>query len=370
MRKIILALVSSILFIIICEICLRIIYKKDFPVTWQISQSYVLDPELIYINKPNYKGSIKTDDFIEKIEINLSGFRNREILKKSKGTIRMLMVGDSFVFGHGISENKYTLPIRLEYKLNQIFPDKKIEVINAGVKGYSPDQEYRFITERSINYQPDYIIWVFNPDDIYDFFWKVPSLYDLDRQYNLKSTPAIMTWLYWRGIMSQYIPDNIKKSKITSLIANDLMMIPYLNRYLFIPESYRLKWAEKKLIKELDGAYNFAGINNFKLIVVLLPNKYVYIPIKRYTQSVWDIFSSVEIELDKIGIPFYNLVQEIPNIVHNRSTAFPHAMTNKLEENLDDEVLSIFFKKDHHLNDKGADLVADLLANKLEKLMK
>ena len=55
------------------------------------------------------------------------------------------------VFGAGISDNSKTVPNQLEAKM------KGADIINAGVKGYSPDQEYRFIIDHSQKFKPDII---------------------------------------------------------------------------------------------------------------------------------------------------------------------------------------------------------------------
>jgi len=68
----------------------------------------------------------KTDEFEEDITANNLGFRDVEI--KNKDTdheYRIIAVGDSFTFGHGIAETYGTYPKRLEQLLNTDLVGKK-----------------------------------------------------------------------------------------------------------------------------------------------------------------------------------------------------------------------------------------------------
>ncbi len=104
----------------------------------------------------------KTDTLVSKheyenrITINREGLRDRDYpLKKAPGTRRILFLGDSFTAGLGVKDAEVFTEI-LEEALGPRF-----EVINAGVNGYGPTQEYLFLKTRLIHYRPDLVIMVF-----------------------------------------------------------------------------------------------------------------------------------------------------------------------------------------------------------------
>jgi lysophospholipase L1-like esterase len=93
------------------------------------------------------------------IRINALGLRDRELtLAKPSGVKRILVFGDSYVFGVGIDPpNLFTT--RLQALLDE-GSDQIFEVINLGVSGYSTDQEYLLFRELGVQLDPDVIVLV------------------------------------------------------------------------------------------------------------------------------------------------------------------------------------------------------------------
>lgn len=88
---------------------------------------------------------------------------------KQKNIFRIISLGDSFVFGLHVPQNKNYSKI-LEYRLNKECKKyEKYEVINFGVPGY----DFRYSADKLINkgtkYTPDQIIWWVNDNDIDTF---------------------------------------------------------------------------------------------------------------------------------------------------------------------------------------------------------
>jgi hypothetical protein len=96
--------------------------------------------------------------------INSLGLRGGEVSRsKPEGVKRVLVLGDSFVFGLGVDEdNLFTT--HLEKLLNRS-PDKRHEVLNLGVSGYSTDQEYILFQELGLRLSPDVVILVVCDND-------------------------------------------------------------------------------------------------------------------------------------------------------------------------------------------------------------
>lgn len=95
---------------------------------------------------------------------NSLGLKNREILPKDKTTFRVLFLGDSLVWsGETSSEELYTEVV--ERNLNEKLDiDKRIEVINAGIPGYTTYQESEFLKVYGFDMEPDLVVlgFVFN----------------------------------------------------------------------------------------------------------------------------------------------------------------------------------------------------------------
>ena len=91
------------------------------------------------------------------VAINNRGLRDREIeAVKPPGTTRILMLGDSIVFGWGVRQDE-TLPVFLERELKSA-GQQKVEVINTGVGNYNTAMEVAYFLEHGVSYTPDVVI--------------------------------------------------------------------------------------------------------------------------------------------------------------------------------------------------------------------
>jgi len=79
------------------------------------------------------------------LKVNSKGLRDYEYdYHKPDNTYRILILGDSFAFGHGVELDE-TFPKILEKKLNKRANDIKYRVINAGVPSYATADELDFL---------------------------------------------------------------------------------------------------------------------------------------------------------------------------------------------------------------------------------
>jgi lysophospholipase L1-like esterase len=116
---------------------------------------YVVDSSKgLKLLRPNrvFGGSVAT------IRTNSLGLRNAEIdPKRQPHSLRLAVVGASTVMGAYAADNDKTLPALLEAMLRQAKPDRAVEVINAGIAGYTLDDE-RAMLEK--------LVWSLNPDRV------------------------------------------------------------------------------------------------------------------------------------------------------------------------------------------------------------
>jgi len=113
----------------------------------------------------------KNGDFDTNVVINSLGYRGEEFdIEKKEDEYRVLVLGDSFVFGYGVEDDQ-TIP----YKLERLLTDKlgkNVTVINAGFHaGFSPDSYYAYLKSNGYKLQPDLIILMLFPyNDLPDLF--------------------------------------------------------------------------------------------------------------------------------------------------------------------------------------------------------
>ncbi len=92
-------------------------------------------------------------------EINSLGFRGPErSASKTPGTFRIICVGGSTTFGAGIRGDDRTYPAFLERRLEEAWPERRVEVWNAGVPGYTTAENAIYISLRLVDFSPDLIV--------------------------------------------------------------------------------------------------------------------------------------------------------------------------------------------------------------------
>lgn len=101
------------------------------------------------------------------IRINSLGFRGDEMERvKRPGVIRIACVGASTTFGSQVSTNAASWPSQLQSILSQEYPDVTIEVVNAGVPGFTLTDSLRNLRHRVLPLEPDLVVVYHANNDI------------------------------------------------------------------------------------------------------------------------------------------------------------------------------------------------------------
>src|SRR4030095_16032089 len=99
---------------------------------------------------------------------NSLGLSNREIGQKSLLGLRLLFLGDSLVWtGDTSSGELYTEVVERNVNAQLQEQSIQIEVINAGVPGYTTYQEVEFLKVYGFDMQPDVVLLGFVFNDVY-----------------------------------------------------------------------------------------------------------------------------------------------------------------------------------------------------------
>jgi lysophospholipase L1-like esterase len=104
--------------------------------------------------KPGYHSSHWGVPF----SINKLGFRSPEISKqKPAGVIRVLCLGDSITMGPALPDS-ILYPAVLQKELDEKYPGKTFEVVNAGASGYGIKEEFLLLKEDGLALSPDLVV--------------------------------------------------------------------------------------------------------------------------------------------------------------------------------------------------------------------
>jgi lysophospholipase L1-like esterase len=140
---------------------------------WQPELTYLLthhtnergrftsNPDFCYVLRPDFR------DPSGRFTHNSQGWRGREFAaEKPPGTFRVVLMGASTVYGIFVGDDE-TSAAQLEKRLSTLLHDRKVEVINAGVPGWTTAETVRNLRLNVLNWNPDVIVVVDGRNDIF-----------------------------------------------------------------------------------------------------------------------------------------------------------------------------------------------------------
>jgi len=154
-QSILLVLGSLIFALLLSECVLRVLgvqsAVKRFTGQYSVHE---MSPNLKLLYKLRPNASNPAHGVLNKI--NSGGFRDKEYpVQKDPSKYRILFLGDSVVYGYGLSLAD-TLPKQLEEVFKK--SSRPTEVLNFGVSGYEAEQAIEFLKESGLKYHPDMVI--------------------------------------------------------------------------------------------------------------------------------------------------------------------------------------------------------------------
>ena len=122
---------------------------------------FMTDPAVGHRLKPNARTTYTTVEFSTDLAINAQGVRDDEpIGPKAAGERRILVLGDSMVLAVQVPLGE-TFVNRLETRINAQAPGPgaaRWRVINGGVQGYGPVNEWLFFDRVAAAFEPDIVV--------------------------------------------------------------------------------------------------------------------------------------------------------------------------------------------------------------------
>lgn len=160
--KLAMILVAAVAALGVVEIFLRVLEEEKY----DLRKCQSLDAAFHHVMIANSTCRFKSAEWDVTYSINSLGLRDSEIDLQKKDKMRVLILGDSFVQGHGVEAEESFAEI-LEKRLNEDGLGR-YEVINAGVFGYSPLIEYLFLKKEGLRFKPDLVIVALTLTDFFE----------------------------------------------------------------------------------------------------------------------------------------------------------------------------------------------------------
>lgn len=152
----------SIICFAIAELLVRNIHPQPTGPSW-----LAWDPQLGAVSVPNQRGRRTLPGVYDyTYSHNSYGLRgSKEYSLGKSSNFRILLLGDSFTYGHGVNNNQ-TFAHKIEKRLSTA--KHPIEVINAGLGGKGTDYALKFFQTLGHRFNPDLTILCFFYNDFYD----------------------------------------------------------------------------------------------------------------------------------------------------------------------------------------------------------
>jgi lysophospholipase L1-like esterase len=181
---------------------LRLMGFEPLYVSPERDRFWKYDSLLGWAHEPGQEGIFETPQFRTTVHINETGLRDRSrSYERQDDMERVLVLGDSFAWGYGVEESE-----RFSQVLERLLD---VEVINAGVSGYSTDQELLWYGNEGVKYETDLVILVLagndvgdNDRDIVSTIYYKPRFELEDGQLVLIGTPVPQTGPWGRFVYS------------------------------------------------------------------------------------------------------------------------------------------------------------------------
>jgi lysophospholipase L1-like esterase len=242
------------------------------------------------------------------VRINSYGFRGPDFEHpKRKGVKRIVVFGDSVVFGQGIVEDS-TISSLLRNELDSKYKEADWEVINAGVRGYNIIDYKAVFDKRILSLDPDIVIFI------------ITEINDLQRSEFVARSEQLEKWK-----SSWWTNNSVTRPLMAGAWAKEI------NRLFIqhVSEIYAMDGESWPLFKtDMKEIVSSCKINDVSIIVVSFPfldNEDVFVSERKQLHTFFN-----EIEVPWIDpLPEYRK-QKPQNLVVSKSDFHPNKEANRI----------------------------------------
>jgi lysophospholipase L1-like esterase len=274
-RKLIFAFAPLLGLLLVAEIGLRLFgYRYDAyfqQAFWwtrlAIQPIYERDAELFWRLRP-HANSDQNPESRDTQAVNALGFRDDEFaLEKMPGEFRIIALGDSCTFGDGVA-NWETYANVLEDLLLAADPERPVQVINAGVPGYTSYQVHTYLAEKLLAYQPDLVVVYVGFND------NVPAMHGV--------TDSRRGVIDGRAFWLQNVFGRLRTYQLLKygLLQFKQRLLPNRNPDADNPEGvdHTFRVPDNEFVNHLAAIERLGERRGFKMVLVTLPHQFAKEP--------------------------------------------------------------------------------------------
>jgi lysophospholipase L1-like esterase len=264
--KLALGLASLLATLLFVELVLTALFEPVLRV-WQVQELFRLDDELIYSLKPNSERVAVNEEFTERATTNEVGLRDDPIRPRAEFDQRIVVLGDSMIFGHGVDDHE-SFPNQLEALMSE--SGRKVDVINAGIKGYGTDGAYKLWQARlaKLSLEPDLVIFAIYHNDLHDNIGQ--PLYTIEKGA-LRPLDPTKNWIHFLGGIEAHTPELLRKRILYGLVLSRFIgrdvygVLPEMN------EAQLVDWAARKALLQVRDLARSGEREGFRVLVLGVP---------------------------------------------------------------------------------------------------
>lgn len=146
---------------------------------------------------------VRNTSYFDWVHTNAQGFRGTRDTPTSAvpGSIRLFAVGGSTTFDSFVSHDSAAWPAVLERELQRLVPNARIEIINAGVPGFTVTQDLIRLQTELLAFQPDAILFLQAHNDLFGLLAPTSTRVDTDRPGAVEPFSALTLWLETNSLL-------------------------------------------------------------------------------------------------------------------------------------------------------------------------
>ncbi len=274
------AITASLIMLSIGELVVRAIYANQIVLFPRYHTDAQYGEFTLRRMRPNSEFVHRSVDGSWRFTINNNGLRNFTDYpyEKPPGTLRILSIGDSNTLGFEVRQ-EYTFSSIIGRHLSR--DGSKVEVINAGVSGFSTAEEVVYLENEGIKYKPDIVVLGFFKNDIEDNIKAgifslnderlitekkvhIPGVKIQDLIYSVPGVKWLSEHSYFYSLLFNKTWDFFK-NRLAKSTAENLTEYAIARQMKY--SDYQLELASSLL----ERMYRFCERNNIKLIIIDIP---------------------------------------------------------------------------------------------------
>ncbi|MGH7340288.1 MAG: SGNH/GDSL hydrolase family protein, partial [Candidatus Rokuibacteriota bacterium] len=279
------------------------------------------DPDLLWRLRPATGGPLATNEL---------GLRDTPY--RARTDLEVLVLGDSVAWGDGIDEITRTFSYLLERRLSARYPEKTFEVVNAGVPGYTTEQEATYLELHGLVLEPDAIVVQFTLNDV------------------ITRPPWLARWA-GREILRAAYGFLLRYSHAFAAAARAMQQRARAQETSQVRELVQPRWSRgverawQRVIDQLDRIRSLAAERGIPVLLLATPYRTQLDDPggRRYPQDRLSEYSAAH------GLRYVDVLPEL--------VALPRAATNRC------------FHDEGHFSHLGHDLVADMLLDPIAETL-